>query len=132
MGFSINFNGGKKMSEATFKKIKLNGEEYVLKYDFNALAELEEYYNKGIHAVVSEETIGFNTVRNIFWAGMLWKNPTLKPHHVGKLLEDESECNENMDLNNLMETAIEALYNSKAFRLLSGKSDKNTKNVKKA
>lgn len=116
------------MSEATFKKIKLNGEEYVLKFDFNAISELEEYYKKGIHAVVSEETMGFNTVRNIFWAGMLWKNPTIKPLHVGKLLEDDMETNDDFDFEKMMETAIEALYDSKAFKLLSKGSKKKGKN----
>jgi hypothetical protein len=117
------------MSQATYKKITLTGEDYVLKYDFNALSELEEYYKKGIHAVVSEETIGFNTVRNIFWAGMLWKNPTLKPHHVGKMLEDELEQNDEFDFDELMKTAIDALYSSKAFKVLSKtKKDDTEKN----
>lgn len=111
------------MSEATYKKITLNGDVHVLKYDFNAISELEEYYNKGIHAVVSEETIGFNTVRNIFWAGMLWKNPTLKPHHIGKMLEDDLNQNEEFDFDELMKTAIDALYSSKAFKLLSKKQE---------
>jgi hypothetical protein len=118
------------MSEATYKKITLNGEEHVLKFDFNAISELEQYYNKGIFAIVSEETMGFNTVRNIFWAGMLWKNPNLKPHHVGTMLEKDIEENNVFEFDKLMETAIDALYKSKAFKLLSTnkKADKNEKN----
>jgi hypothetical protein len=107
------------MSETTYKKITLDGEIHVLRYDFNAISELEEHYGKGIHAVVSDETIGFNTVRNIFWAGLLWKNPTLKPHHVGKMLEDELEKNEDFYFDDLMTTAIDALYSSKAFKMLA-------------
>jgi hypothetical protein len=115
------------VSEATFKKVTLSGEDHVLKFDFNAIAELEQFYNKGIHAIVSEETIGFNTVRNIFWAGMLWKNPNLKPYHVGRMLEQDLEENENFEFDKLMELAIDALYNSKAFKLLANnkKSEKN-------
>jgi hypothetical protein len=118
------------VSEATYKKITLTGEDYVLKFDFNAISELEQHYQKGIHAIVSEETIGFNTVRNIFWAGMLWKNPNLKPYHVGRMLEQDLEENNSFDFEELMQTAIESLYNSKAFKLLSNnkKSDKNGKN----
>jgi hypothetical protein len=107
------------MSEVTFKKIVLNGESHILKFDFNAIAELEEYYNKGVHAIVSEETIGFNTIRNIFWAGMLWKNPNLKPHHVGKMLEEDLEVNEDIEFDKLVELALQALFSSKAFKLLS-------------
>lgn len=116
------------MSEATFKKIRLNGEDQILKYGFNAISELEEYYNKGIHAIVNEETIGFNTVRSILWAGMLWKNPSLKVHHVGSMLEKEMEENDELDFNELMEKAIDALYNSKAFKLISKNTGDNSKN----
>ncbi|MDQ1003964.1 hypothetical protein QFZ28_004364 [Neobacillus niacini] len=114
------------MSEATYKKVTLNGEDHVLKFDFNGISELEQFYNKGIHGIVTDETIGFNTVRNIFWAGMLWKNPSLKPFHVGKMLQDDLEKNEEFDFEKLTETAIDALFNSKAFKLLS--NNKNEKN----
>lgn len=113
------------MSEATYKKIKLNGEIEILKYDFNAISELEEYYGKGVHGIVNEESMGFNTVRNFLWAGMLWKNPNLKTYHVGQLLEKEVEENDEFDFEKTLEIAVEALYNSKAFKLLS-KSTKNT------
>jgi hypothetical protein len=111
------------MSEATYKKITLNGEIEVLKYDFNAISELEMYYDKGIHGIVNEEVMGFNTVRNFLWAGMLWKNPNIKTYHVGKMLEREVEENDDFDFEQTLETAVEALYSSKAFKLLS----KNTK-----
>ncbi|MDF2902367.1 MAG: hypothetical protein K0S25_5 [Bacillus sp. (in: firmicutes)] len=124
------------MSEATFKKVKINGEDHILKFDFNAISELEEYFDKGIHAIVSEETAGFNTIRTIFWAGMLWKNPNLKVHHVGRMLEQDIEENDEFDFDVMMETAIKALFDSKAFKLLSkrveqkpAKKDKKEKNV---
>jgi hypothetical protein len=115
------------MSQATYKKIKLNGEDHVLKFDFNAISELEEYYDKGIHAIVSEETAGFNTIRNIFWAGMLWKNPNLKTYHVGRMIEEEIEQNDEFDFDKSMETAIEALFSSKAFKLLTKQKTTTTK-----
>jgi hypothetical protein len=120
-------NWGVHMSEATFKKVRLNGEDHVLKFDFNAIAELEEYYDKGIHAIVSEESAGFNTIRNIFWAGMLWKNPNIKVHHVGIMLEKDLEVNDEFDFDKLMEKAIDALFSSKAFKLLSKKVEQNNK-----
>lgn len=118
------------MSEATYKKVKINGEVHVLKFDFNAISELEEYFDKGIHSIVSEETAGFNTIRTIFWAGMLWKNPTLKVHHVGKMLEQDIEENEEFDFDGMMEIAIKALFESKAFKLLSKRLDQKEKQKK--
>lgn len=117
------------MSDATFKSVKLNGEEHVLKYGFNAIAELEEYYQKGVFQIVTEELMGFNTIRNIIWAGMLWKSPQIKVHHVGSMLEKEMEENDQFNLDEWMEIAIKALYESKAFKLISkrakGKDSKN-------
>lgn len=117
------------MTNATFRKVKLNGEDHVLKYDFNAISELEQYYNKGIFTVITEETIGFNSVRSILWAGMLWKNPQIKVHHVGSMLEQEVEENEQFDLSELMKFTTEALYSSKAFQLLANRAkEENEKN----
>jgi hypothetical protein len=113
------------MTNATFKKVNLNGEDHVLKYDFNAISELEEYYQKGIHAIVTEESVGFNTVRSILWAGLLWKNPQLKVHHVGTMLENEMNDNDEFDLNEWMEITIKALYESKAFKLISKSAKKS-------
>jgi hypothetical protein len=117
------------MSEATYKKVRLNGEDHILKYGFNAISELEQYYGKGVHSIVTEETIGFNTVRSFLWAGMLWKNPSLKVHHVGQMIEDELESNDEVDFNDLMKIATEALFKSKAFKLLGGKKKDNSTEV---
>lgn len=110
------------MSNVTFKKITLNGEDHILKMDYNAVSELEMYYGKNIFSIVDEEKAGFNTARSIIWAGMLWKNPTLKVHHVGKMLEEAMENGEH-DLNGLMKISIEALFKSKIFSSMKKKSD---------
>lgn len=110
------------MSNATFKKLTLNGEDHILKMDYNAISELEMYYGKNIFSVVDEEKAGFNTARSIIWAGMLWKNPTLKVHHVGKMLEEALENGEH-DLNGLMKISIEALFKSKIFSNMKKKTD---------
>ncbi|MDP1419230.1 tail assembly chaperone [Peribacillus simplex] len=111
------------MTQATFSKIKINGEEYILKFTFNAISDLEEHYQKGIFSVVQGATIGFNTVRNFYWAGMLWKNPNLQPHHVGAMLEQEMEENEDFDIQEHMEEAVKALTNSKAFKLMMKRAE---------
>ncbi|MED3691306.1 hypothetical protein P4534_21300 [Peribacillus butanolivorans] len=111
------------MTQATFKKIKINGEEHILKFTFNAISDLEEHYQKGIFSVVQGSAIGFNTVRNFYWAGMLWKNPSLTPHHVGAMLEKEMEENEDYDVEEQMKIAVEALTTSKAFKLMAKRAE---------
>ena len=124
------------MSEATYRKVKLDGEEHVLKMDFNAISEIEKYFNKGIFNVIEEEAIGFNTTRVFIWAGILWKNPKLKLHHVGSLIEKDMEEDEDFDLQELMKLSLEVLTESKAFKLLAKqaekKADKESKNEKTA
>ena len=117
-------------NNATYRKITLNGEDHVLKYDFNAISELECLYDKGIFRVVTEETMGFNTIRSILWAGMLWRNPQLKVHHVGNMLEQEMDENEDFDFTELMKFTTEVLYTSKAFKLLAKRAEKEEKEGK--
>lgn len=112
------------MSEATYRKVKLDGEEHVLKMDFNAIAEIENYFNKGIFNVVEEESIGFNTTRVFIWAGMLWKNPKLRLHHVGTMIEKDMENDEEFDLQGMMKLSLEVLTESKAFKLLAKRAEK--------
>ncbi|TCN25481.1 hypothetical protein [Mesobacillus foraminis] len=107
---------------ATYKKVKINGEDHILKYGFNAISDLEAYYDKGIWTIINEERMGFNLIRTILWAGMLWNNPQLKVHHVGQLLEKEMEENEEFDFTTVQQTTLEALIESKAMKLLSKKA----------
>ena len=118
------------MSEVTYRKVKLAGEEYVLKIGFNAISKIEEYFNKGIFGVVSEETLGFNSTRVFLWAGMLWQNPKLKPDHVGDMIEKDMEENEDFDLGELMKLSTQILTESKAFQILAKRSEKEAKETK--
>lgn len=112
------------MSEATYRKVKLDGEEHVLKIDFNAISEIENYFDKGIFSVISEETLGFNSTRVFLWAAMLWKNPKLKPQHVGAMIEKDMEDNEDFDLGELMKLSTQVLTESKAFKMLAKRAEK--------
>ena len=118
------------MSEVTYRKVKLAGEEYVLKMGFNAISKIEEYYNKGIFGVINEESLGFNSTRVFLWAGMLWKNPGLKPDHVGEMIEKDMEENEEFDLGELMKLSTQILTESKAFKILAKRSEEENKESK--
>lgn len=97
-----------------FKEVTLNGEVVLLKFDFNAVCDLEDYYNKGIAGILNEEQIGLKLVRAFYWAGLKWKHKTLTIEVMGRMLNKHiQETGDNvMDL---MEPAMDAL---KASRLL--------------
>ncbi|GAB6171991.1 hypothetical protein JCM15765_14690 [Paradesulfitobacterium aromaticivorans] len=57
-----------------------------LRYDFNAIADLEEKFGKGIAVIVSEEQVGFRALRLFYWSGLKWKDPGITPQRVGQML----------------------------------------------
>ncbi|CAM3876748.1 hypothetical protein COLU111180_11985 [Cohnella lubricantis] len=79
------------MSERSFVEVELGGKSRLLKYDFNAVCEVEERTGKGVAAIFSENSVGFNTVRLFLWAGLKWKIPGIQPAQVGQWLQQEVE-----------------------------------------
>lgn len=53
--------------------IEIGGQEYVLRYDFNALAQLEERLGQSIVEVLGKGNIGFRFVREALIVGL--RNP---------------------------------------------------------
>lgn len=79
------------MSERSFVEVELGGKARLLKFDFNAVCEIEERTGKGVGAIFTEQHVGFNTVRLFLWAGLKWKIPGLQPQQVGQWLQEEAE-----------------------------------------
>ena len=98
-----------------FKEVTLNGEVVLLKFDFNAVCDLEDYFNKGIVAILNEEQIGFKLIRALYWAGLKWKNKTLTIEVMGRMIQKHLNDNPDADVMQLMKPAMDAL---KASRLL--------------
>lgn len=114
----------------TYNKIKLNGEEHILKMNFNAIRNLEKEYDRGIFGIIREEQMGLNLIAAILWSGLLWKNPNLEVKHVADLIDQDIESNDDFDFEKLSKFAMKLLTESKIFKLLSNgnKKDKETKN----
>lgn len=66
--------------------VVLGGKEKRLRYDFNAISDIEVHFGKGISAIFNEEQIGFNTIRVFYWGGLKWKDPGLTIERTGNLL----------------------------------------------
>lgn len=96
----------------TYKRVMLDGKEKLLKLDYNSVSDLEEYYNKGFHAILSEEQIGFRLVRAFYWAALKWKEPGLTMDKVGYWLNKEiQETDKN--IGDLMAPVMDALKKSR-------------------
>ena len=59
-----------------------------LRFDFNAIADLEQKAGVGIGALLSEEKVGFNTLRLLLWSGLKWEDRKLTSEQAGDLMQD--------------------------------------------
>ncbi len=89
-----------------------------LRYDFNAIADLEQQVGSGIVKLFSEEMIGFHTIRLLFWAGLRWEDQGLTMQRAGMIIKQLLE--EGYTFEQLSGFVSEALKLSGLF----GESDK--------
>lgn len=95
------------MATKRFVNVEIGGENRQLKFDFNAVADLEDFFGKGIGSIMSEEQVGFRTIRAMYWAGLKWRNRKLTVNQVGHWLQDEIE--NGTDFEELFQPVIEAM-----------------------
>jgi hypothetical protein len=91
-----------------FAKVTFDGEEKLLRFDFNAMADLEDHFDKGIAAIMDKNRIGFSTIRGLYWAGLKWKMPGLTLEKVGNMLTRKME-EEDLSLAELMDPVKKAI-----------------------
>lgn len=95
----------------------MNDEEYLLKYDFNSVADIEEYFRKGIGQILSEEMMGFNTIRVFYWVGLRWKLKGLTIQKTGQILGEYLSNGGSLDY--LVQKMQEALEKAKIIKTKS-------------
>jgi hypothetical protein len=74
-----------------YAKVEFNGEEKLLRFDFNAMADVEELFDRGIATLMSKERVGFSTIRALYWAGLKWKMQGLTITKTGQMLQEKLE-----------------------------------------
>lgn len=57
-----------------------------VRFDFNAIADIEEMAGKSIAVLLSEENLGFNTIRLLMWAGLKHDDEKLSKQQVGTMI----------------------------------------------
>jgi hypothetical protein len=105
-----------------YVEVTINGEQKLLKFDFNAVSDVEEAFGKGIGFIFNEENVGFNVLRTFFWAGLKWKDPGMTIQRTGLLLGEAIESGEHT-IESLMKAVITALQKSKLLGDTSAKTE---------
>lgn len=78
-----------------------------LRFDLNALADLEGVLGLGIGQIFKEEMIGVRVIRALLWAGLKWEDRGLTLERVGTLLNSYLESEGT--LQGLLDKIMEAL-----------------------
>lgn len=68
-----------------YKEIELD-QPRKFRYDYNAIADVEERAGLGIGAMFSEQRIGYHIIRLLVWGGLKWDNRGLTTDAVGKMI----------------------------------------------
>jgi hypothetical protein len=59
-----------------------------LKYDINAIADIERETKTGITALLQQERLGFDSIRILLWGGLKHEDRTLTVEKVGDLIQN--------------------------------------------
>lgn len=90
-----------------YVSVEFNGKEKQLRFDFNALAELESYLGKGVKAIFTEDNVGFHYIRALYCFGLRWKDRGLTIESTGAMLQAKLE--EGALLSDLLPDLMKAL-----------------------
>jgi hypothetical protein len=89
--------------------IELGGKERQLRFDYNAVCDMETKSGMGVMKLF-DENVGFNTLRLILWAGLKHDNKSLTLDMVGNFIQ--SHINEHGSIDDLFEKVAKAFVDS--------------------
>lgn len=82
--------------------VELGGKTRNIRYNFNALCDVEEATGKSI-----SEISGLSSIRVLLWAGLRWEDKGLTAQRVGVWIEEH--LNDGGDMQDLVDAAMKAL-----------------------
>lgn len=91
-----------------YVQVTFGDEVKLLRFNFNAVADTEEYFGRGIGYIFKEEQVGFSLCRALYWAGLKWKDPGLTIQRTGQMLQEKME-QEGIGVAELMPDILKAL-----------------------
>ncbi len=101
--------------------VTFGDKEKQLRYDFNAMADLEEKVGHNAALLLFPDNTGFRSLRYLYWAGLKWRDRGITLQRVGKLLE--GKLDEGMTLNELYDPVLEALQSAGLLQSRGGSDD---------
>ena len=108
------------------KEFVLGNKTRRLKYDFNAIADIEEKSGQGMAKLFSVDMMGLHTIRLLVWAGLKHEDPGITIQRAGMVIRDLMD--EGRDLEFIMELIVDALSKSGVFPKDTFGDDKKTEN----
>jgi hypothetical protein len=69
-------------------EIEIGGKSRRLRYDFNAIADIEQKAGLGIGALFDENRAGLNSLRLLIWGGLKWQERGLTVEQAGQIVGD--------------------------------------------
>lgn len=102
--------------------IEMGGRRRQIKFNYNAIADLESIAGCSIDVLFSSQNFGFNFTRMLVWAGLKHAEPGLTIQRAGMLIE-EATIKEGATLSEITMKFLEALQSSRQFS--SGSDEKN-------
>ena len=88
-------------------KITLQGKDYELNFDLNAMAELEDKYDTIQNAIVELKKKKLSAVRTFVYACLKSSDESLTEYEVGRLVDINSFTAVEQAITNLMSEAVE-------------------------
>ena len=102
--------------------LEVREKEYKLRFNINAIADIEQKAGKGIGALFSEENMGVNSIRLLLWGAIRHQEKGLTLDKAGMILDDFME--EGGTLESLMTDYIQpAMEKCKFLQTGEGKSE---------
>lgn len=93
--------------------LEIGDKAYRLRYDFNAIADIEQQAGAGVGELFSEGKVGFNTIRLLLWGGLKWEDKGLTLQRAGMIVNEWIQ--QGNEIEDLMEYVQEALEKSGLF-----------------
>lgn len=72
--------------ERGYVRVDVGGKACRLKFDINAMCEIEDRFDMDFLRVLKEKTLDARTVRGLLWAAMLHDNPEITEAEVGSMM----------------------------------------------
>lgn len=83
-----------------------------LRYDVNAIADLETELGSGLSEIFDEKNVGISTIRAVLWAGLKWEDRSMTILKAGILMTEYLEVEGNT-FEGLAEIVVSGLTTAK-------------------